>query len=466
MFYPQLVVGPIERPQHLLHQFCEVHRVDVARIADGLALMLWGFSKRWSLPIVSLFLWIKSLSTSLIIRPRNCCCTLFFQIYCDFSGYSHIATGAARVMGFTLMKNFDAPYLATSISDFWRRYTFRFRHGFVIICISHRRQSRFIPGLMQIRSSHFCERFVARRNWTYVIWGFMVWHCVSTICAAMSISFGCSGVSRWLCSHLQIGLDVPVCFFRLIFFRHQMSLMRFGRTKYFSDGNIGLSALTLGQGEFSFVIAIIGIALLMFWNGQQFHDLHARFSRQPLFVWVWFICLACSLFLSWETWWPRVYLLQFNLFLHHVHSHSSHLPISSPLGSVLLGVVIRIVYYGDGARVTAYTAPDVGAGILNWTVIYPPNTSLLLQRSVSTIAVTNSLGFHSKEYALSPLPECIASLSLVILCWGFTSSCCRALLKSWTTIKCAWTRHYGHSFWARGNGPYLNLLYLRQCIAI
>jgi D-alanyl-lipoteichoic acid acyltransferase DltB (MBOAT superfamily) len=125
MFYPQLVAGPIERPQNLLHQFREVHRFDYERVASGLRLMAWGFFKkivvadRLAVP-VNLVYGEPEKHTGLALLVA----TYFFayQIYCDFSGYTDIARGAARVMGFELMKNFDRPYAARSVAEFWTRW--------------------------------------------------------------------------------------------------------------------------------------------------------------------------------------------------------------------------------------------------------------------------------------------------------------------------------------------------------
>lgn len=125
MFYPQLVAGPIERPQNLLHQFREEHDFEYTRIVEGLKLMLWGFFKK--LVIADrLAIYVNAVynnptehsGTTLILA------TIFFafQVYCDFSGYSDIAIGAARVMGFKLMDNFKRPFFSLSISDFWRRW--------------------------------------------------------------------------------------------------------------------------------------------------------------------------------------------------------------------------------------------------------------------------------------------------------------------------------------------------------
>ncbi|MBF0479359.1 MAG: MBOAT family protein [Candidatus Omnitrophica bacterium] len=125
MFYPQLVAGPIERPYNLLHQFHEKHKFNYQDVTYGLKLMTWGMFKKVVIAdraayIVNPIYYSPHDYTgwSLIIAT-----VLFaFQIYCDFSGYSDIAIGAARVMGFKLMKNFDRPYVADSIREFWRRW--------------------------------------------------------------------------------------------------------------------------------------------------------------------------------------------------------------------------------------------------------------------------------------------------------------------------------------------------------
>lgn len=125
MFYPQLVAGPIERPQNLLHQFREEHSFDYERVTSGLKLMAWGMFKK--IVIADRLAGFVSVvydkpvgfeGISVIVA------TVFFafQIYCDFSGYSDIAIGAAEVMGFKLMRNFNKPYFSTSVTEFWRRW--------------------------------------------------------------------------------------------------------------------------------------------------------------------------------------------------------------------------------------------------------------------------------------------------------------------------------------------------------
>ena len=124
-FFPQLVAGPIERATNLLPQFQQQRHFDHAKAVDGCRQMLWGFLKKlviadncatvvnyyWDsyadLPGLTLFL-LGVLFT--------------FQIYCDFSGYSDIAIGCARLFGFNLMRNFNFPYFSRNIPEFWRRW--------------------------------------------------------------------------------------------------------------------------------------------------------------------------------------------------------------------------------------------------------------------------------------------------------------------------------------------------------
>lgn len=125
MFYPQLVAGPIERPQNLLHQFHEEKKFDYARVIDGLKIILWGFIKK--LVVADrLAIYVNAVynnpeqhsGITMIVA------TFFFifQIYCDFSGYSDIAIGSAKVMGFTLMENFRRPFCSKNIQEVWRRW--------------------------------------------------------------------------------------------------------------------------------------------------------------------------------------------------------------------------------------------------------------------------------------------------------------------------------------------------------
>lgn len=124
-FFPQLVAGPIERSGNILHQLKEYHPFKLENLRDGLLPVLWGLMKKMVLADN-----LAVIVNSVYNAPTNCggadfwIATVAFavQIYCDFSAYSDIARGSAKMLGFDLMENFHCPYLATSIQDFWRRW--------------------------------------------------------------------------------------------------------------------------------------------------------------------------------------------------------------------------------------------------------------------------------------------------------------------------------------------------------
>lgn len=124
MFFPQLVAGPIERPAHLLPQFKKEHPFVEANAVEGLERMLWGFFKKLVIadniaPIVD-HIYASGTSDGPILILGS---ILFvYQLYCDFSGYSDIAVGTAKVLGYEITENFNRPFAARSINEFWRRW--------------------------------------------------------------------------------------------------------------------------------------------------------------------------------------------------------------------------------------------------------------------------------------------------------------------------------------------------------
>jgi D-alanyl-lipoteichoic acid acyltransferase DltB (MBOAT superfamily) len=176
MFWPQLVAGPIERPQNLLPQFRSRHAFDADRVFDGLKQMLWGLFKKMVVADR-----LAALVDTVYAAPRGygggwlLVATYFFaiQIYCDFSGYSDIAIGAARVLGYRLMTNFDRPYAATSVAEFWRRWHISLSTWF--------RDYLYVPlGGSRVPLPRWCLNILVvflvsglwhGASWTFVVWG-------------------------------------------------------------------------------------------------------------------------------------------------------------------------------------------------------------------------------------------------------------------------------------------------------
>lgn len=124
-FFPQLVAGPIERSKNLLIQINEKHSFNWGRIKDGLLLMLYGYFQKVVLAeylakVVDHVYNDWQLCSGFQLMIATIC--FAFQIYCDFGSYSNIAIGAAKVMGFRLMENFNTPYFSQTVSEFWRRW--------------------------------------------------------------------------------------------------------------------------------------------------------------------------------------------------------------------------------------------------------------------------------------------------------------------------------------------------------
>jgi D-alanyl-lipoteichoic acid acyltransferase DltB (MBOAT superfamily) len=124
-FFPQLVAGPIERASHLLPQFGLEHAFDGKRALSGLQLAVWGFAKKVVVADSLAPLVEARFGAPLVHGALDLWLGLYFyafQIYCDFSGYSDIARGVARMLGFDLMVNFDRPYFSRSLREFWTRW--------------------------------------------------------------------------------------------------------------------------------------------------------------------------------------------------------------------------------------------------------------------------------------------------------------------------------------------------------
>lgn len=178
MFYPQLVAGPIERPQNMLHQFHERKYFKYNNVVSGLRSMLWGLFKK-----VVIADRLAMITDPVFNNPHNASATtlliasiLFsFQIYCDFSGYTDIAIGAAQVMGFKLMKNFNHPYKAQSIAEFWRDWHISLSTWFrdyIYIPLGGNRCSK-ARMYFNILCVFILSGLWHGANWTFIVWGLL-----------------------------------------------------------------------------------------------------------------------------------------------------------------------------------------------------------------------------------------------------------------------------------------------------
>ena len=310
MFYPQLVAGPIERPQNLLHQFHEEHVFDYQRVADGLKLMAWGMFKKVVIAD-RLAAFVKVVyddphhyqGISFIVA------TIFFafQIYCDFSGYSDIAIGSAQVMGFRLMDNFNRPYFSKSIAEFWKRWHISLSSWFrdyVYIPLGGKRvdQRRWFYNLF---ITFLISGLWHGANWTYIVWGalngFYVIFGIVTKDIRMKVVdlIGFNRSSRWYRNSQVLMTFMLVCF-AWIFFRsksiqdafyisgHMFSgvfsfcVNLLSSLRHAGQGMDVLAPITLGQGIMEFFIAIASIIFLLFVHLIQRHGgIRHMLSERP-----------------------------------------------------------------------------------------------------------------------------------------------------------------------------------------
>ena len=175
-FFPLLVAGPIERAGNLLPQFAHERKFLYGNIAIGLRLILWGLIKKMAIADrVGAAVNTVYSDPHAFPGPLLVLATFFFaiQIYCDFSGYSDIAIGAARIFGYELMTNFRMPYFSTSLGEFWQRWHISLSTWF--------RDYVYVPlGGSRVSGGRWAVNILAvfalsglwhGASWTFVIWG-------------------------------------------------------------------------------------------------------------------------------------------------------------------------------------------------------------------------------------------------------------------------------------------------------
>ena len=180
MFYPQLVAGPIERPQNMLHQFHEKHEFRYENLINGLRQMLWGLFKKVVIADrLSQFVNPVFHSPEKYNAINLIIATVFFayQVYFDFSGYSDIALGSARAMGFNLMRNFNHPFQSKNITEFWRRWhislsTWFNDYLFTPMLVAWRDKGK-IAVVIALIITFLVSGLWHGAGWTFVMFGFL-----------------------------------------------------------------------------------------------------------------------------------------------------------------------------------------------------------------------------------------------------------------------------------------------------
>ena len=224
-FFPQLVAGPIERATNLLPQFQRKRIFSYANAVDGLRQMLWGFLKKLVVADNCAFVvneqWGGDFSNISGAGLFLLGVFFTFQIYCDFSGYSDIAIGCAKLFGFNLMRNFNYPYFSRSIPEFWRRWHISLTTWF--------RDYIYFP-----LGGSRCEKWKIIRN-VYIVWSISgLWH-------GANWTFICWGVyhATLLATYNLLGLNTKY-------------------DKIVAYGKLFPSIKEFSQIVFTFVLAVFG----------------------------------------------------------------------------------------------------------------------------------------------------------------------------------------------------------------
>jgi len=221
MFYPQLVAGPIERPQHLFPQFFKEQKFCSQKLYQGLRLMAWGFFKK--LVIADR---IGQYVDEIFKHPQHAGAlpiwlAIFFftiQIYADFSGYSDIAIGAARCMGIDLCINFSRPYQSKNIQEFWQRWHISLSTWF--------RDYLFYPVLIERRDWGTWAlvyatmiSFLISGLWHGAAWNFIIWGALHGIYVLLYYFFNKKFSTFQLPKIIAWALTMCCVSFALIFFK-------------------------------------------------------------------------------------------------------------------------------------------------------------------------------------------------------------------------------------------------------
>jgi D-alanyl-lipoteichoic acid acyltransferase DltB (MBOAT superfamily) len=311
MFYPQLVAGPIERPQNLLHQFDESHRFDYNQVTSGLRLMTWGLFKKMVIAdrlaryVNPVYAAPQEFSALQLIVA-----TFFFayQIYCDFSGYSDIAIGAARVMGFKLMTNFDRPYSSKSIGEFWKRWHISLSTWFkdyLYISLGGNRVAKW-RWYLNLAITFIVSGLWHGANWTYILWGALNGFYLIIGLTTKRLRDRLRGIMRideqtWPVKVLQTCITFAlVCVGWILFRARNLDDALFVFTHLFSGLRIGsVSAGVPGFGRFDLVVALVGIIAL-----EIIQAVRQRYSMGGLLA-------SIPFFLRWPVYYAAFFIILF-----------------------------------------------------------------------------------------------------------------------------------------------------------
>lgn len=316
-FFPQLVAGPIERSKNLLKQISEKQTFDYGRMRKGLLIMLWGFflklviADRAAIFVNAVYGDYQTYGGIYIVVA-----TMLFavQIYCDFAGYSIIARGAALIMGFRLMENFDAPYFAHSVADFWRRWHISLSGWFrdyLYIPLGGNRKGK-VRKQLNTMIVFLVSGLWHGAAWNYVIWGGLngayqvvgMW--MQELKTRVNRKKEAGKTSKSLLHRVwKVAVTFVLVDFSWLFFRADSVQDAFSMLRSVTNMQ-NISALwngglfTLGLNQYHFLFLLLAIALLWISDLLKYKnvDMFEKIERQHVAVrYLVYLCLFCAVVL-------------------------------------------------------------------------------------------------------------------------------------------------------------------------
>lgn len=277
-FFPQLVAGPIERAKNLLPQFHKPHKFDTDAFIQGFKLMLWGYFMKLCIAdgvsyyVDAVFNNLPNHNgTSILLASFY----FTFQIFCDFGGYSLIAIGVAKCLGFTLMQNFNSPYLSRSPRDFWHRWHISLSSWFGDYVYKPLGGSRCSEAKHQ--RNLFLTMLISGvwhgANWTFIVWGGLhgIFLCINSL---MRKFFGKKEI-KLLVPIKIVGTFIMAMFCWIFFRANTLSDSFLAIRKIFTEPGL----LYNGTGKPALILPLILIVILMC---KEIKD--EFFKRPPMFL--------------------------------------------------------------------------------------------------------------------------------------------------------------------------------------
>jgi len=274
MFYPQLVAGPIERPQNMIHQFYAKHKFDYNNAVNGLNLIAYGLFKkiviadRLSVYVNQVY---NNLDYANTLSTLIGVCFFSIQIYCDFSGYSDIARGTAKFMGYDLMVNFNRPYLSKTIAEFWARWHISLSTWFrdyLYIPLGGNRTGKW-KWYRNLLIVFLLSGLWHGANWTFVIWGalhgfYLIFGLLTKNIRGSFIRFTGIEKLKGLYTFINQSVIFILVTFAWIFFRaedlHKAKAVINNLTQ--CDFSYNLNQLTMQKGPLNFILSFFVLGLL------------------------------------------------------------------------------------------------------------------------------------------------------------------------------------------------------------